>query len=197
MNDATNISELGEAIYPHLNRPDVKFNENGEYKVNLQIPEDKAKGMIAIYEKAIQDSISEAEAKLNGKKVKLAPKPYSIENGQAVFKYKMKATGINRKTKEPFSQRPALFDAKKNPLNPSSCNIWGGSKMKIAYVLRSYYSPALGAGVTAQLKAVQIIELVESKQMDLFAKEDGYENTTSPEEMNNVPKTEVQTSTDF
>ncbi len=197
MNDATNISELGVAIYPHLNRPDVKFNENGEYKVNLQIPEDKAKGMIAIYEKAIQDSISEAEAKLNGKKVKLAPKPYSIENGQAVFKYKMKATGINRKTKEPFSQRPALFDAKKNPLNPSSCNIWGGSKMKIAYVLRSYYSPALGAGVTAQLKAVQIIELVEGKQMDLFAKEDGYENTTSPEEMNNVPKTEVQTSTDF
>ena len=197
MNDATNISELCEAIYPHLNRPDVKFNENGEYKVNLQIPEDKAKGMIAIYEKAIQDSISEAEAKLNGKKVKLAPKPYSIENGQAVFKYKMKATGINRKTKEPFSQRPALFDAKKNPLNPSSCNIWGGSKMKIAYVLRSYYSPALGAGVTAQLKAVQIIELVEGKQLDLFAKEDGYENTTSPEEMNNVPKTEVQTSTDF
>ena len=197
MNDATNISELGEALYPHLNRPDVKFNENGEYKVNLKIPEDKAKGMIAIYEKAIQDSISEAEAKLNGKKVKLAPKPYSIENGQAVFKYKMKATGINRKTKEPFSQRPALFDAKKNPLNPSSCNIWGGSKMKIAYVLRSYYSPALGAGVTAQLKAVQIIELVEGKQLDLFAKEDGYETTTSPEEMNNVPKTEVQTSTDF
>ena len=197
MTDATNISELGEAIYPHLNKPDVKFNENGEYKVTLKIPEDKAKGMIAIYEKAIQDSISEAEAKLNGKKVKLAPKPYSIENGQAVFKYKMKATGINRKTKEPFSQRPALFDAKKNPLNPSSCNIWGGSKMKIAYVLRSYYSPALGAGVTAQLKAVQIIELVEGKQLDLFAKEDGYENTTSPEEMNNVPKTEVQTSTDF
>jgi len=197
MNDATNISELGEAIYPHLNRPDVKFNENGEYKVNLKIPKAKAKGMIAIYEKAIQDSISDAEAKLNGKKVKLAPKPYSIEDGQVIFKYKMKATGINRKTKEPFSQRPALFDAKKNPLNPSSCNIWGGSKMKIAYVLRSYYSPALGAGVTAQLKAVQIIELVEGKQMDLFAKEDGYETTTSPEEMNNVPKTEVQASTDF
>ena len=197
MNDATNISELGEAIYPHLNRPDVKFNENGEYKLTLKIPEAKAKGMISIYEKAIQNSISDAEQKLNGKKVKIAPKPYSIENGFALFKYKMKATGINRKTKEPFSQRPALFDAKKNPLNPSSCNIWGGSKMKIAYVLRSYYSPALGAGVTAQLKAVQIIELVESKQMDLFAKEDGYETTTSPEEMNNVPKTEVQTSTDF
>ena len=195
-NATTNISELGEALYPHLNRPDVKFNEAGEYKVTLKIPEAKAKSMIAIYEKAIQDSISEAEQKLNGKKVKLAPKPFSVEDGYALFKYKMKATGVNRKTKEPFSQRPALFDAKKNPLNPTSCNIWGGSKMKIAYILRAYYSPALGAGVTAQIKAVQIIELVESKQMDLFSKEDGFEATPT-EEMNNVPKTEVQTSTDF
>ena len=142
-------------------------------------------------------SISKAETELKGKKVKVAPKPFSVEDGFALFKYKMKATGINRKTKEPFSQRPLLFDAKKNPLNPSSCNIWGGSKMKIAYVLRSYYSPALGAGVTAQLKAVQIIELVEGKQMDLFAKEDGYETKTSAEEMNNVPQAEVQKSTDF
>ena len=196
MKDATMISELGEAIYPHLNKPDVKFKENGEYKVTLKIPEAKAKGMISIYEKAIENSISEAEQKLNGKKVKLAPKPYSVENGFALFKYKMKARGVNRKTKEPFSQRPALFDAKKNPINPSSCNIWGGSKMKIAYFLRPYYSPALGAGVTSQIKAVQVIELVESKQQDLFTKEDGYE-ATSNEEMNNVPKTEVQTSTDF
>jgi len=195
-NATTNISELGEALYPHLNRPDVKFNEAGEYKVTLKIPEAKAKSMIASYEKAIQDSISEAEQKLNGKKVKLAPKPFSVEDGYALFKYKMKATGVNRKTKEPFSQRPALFDAKKNPLNPSTCNIWGGSKMKIAYNLRAYYSPALGAGVTAQLKAVQIIELVEGKQLDLFSKEDGFE-TTPTEEMNNVQRTEVQTSTDF
>ena len=196
MKDATMISELGEAIYPHLNKPDVKFNENGEYKVTLKIPEAKAKGMISIYEKAIENSISEAGQKLNGKKVKLAPKPYSVENGFALFKYKMKARGVNRKTKEPFSQRPALFDAKKNPINPSSCNIWGGSKMKVAYFLRAYYSPALGAGVTSQIKAIQVIELVESKQQDLFTKEDGYE-ATSNEEMNNVPKTEVQTSTDF
>ena len=36
MNDAK-ISALGEAIYPHLNKPDVKFNENGEYKVTLKV----------------------------------------------------------------------------------------------------------------------------------------------------------------
>ena len=197
MSDSTNISDLGEFVYPHLNKPDVRFNEAGEYKLTLKLPKNQALRMVTLIDKELDASMAEAEKENKGKKIKQAPKPYKIEDGDAVFKFKMKATGINRKTKEPFSQRPALFDAKKNPLNPSSCNIWGGSKMKIAYVLRSYYSPALGAGVTAQLKAVQIIELVEGKQMDLFAKEDGYENTTSPEEMNNVPKTEVQTSTDF
>jgi hypothetical protein len=72
MNEATHVSELGEAIYPHLNKPDVKFNENGEYKVKLKVPEAKAKGMIALYEKAIQDSISKAETELKGKKVKVS-----------------------------------------------------------------------------------------------------------------------------
>ena len=30
------ISAMGEAIYPHLNKPDVKFSEAGEYKVTLK-----------------------------------------------------------------------------------------------------------------------------------------------------------------
>ena len=33
----TRVSVVGEAVYPHLNRPDVRFNEYGEYKVTLKI----------------------------------------------------------------------------------------------------------------------------------------------------------------
>ena len=29
----TRVSVIGEAIYPHLNKPDVRFNENGEYEI--------------------------------------------------------------------------------------------------------------------------------------------------------------------
>ena len=44
MSDNATISvELGEAIYPHLNKPDVKFNENGEYKVTLKYLKQKQK----------------------------------------------------------------------------------------------------------------------------------------------------------
>ena len=41
MNDAK-ISAMGEAIYPHLNKPDVKFSEAGEYKVTLKVKKSDA-----------------------------------------------------------------------------------------------------------------------------------------------------------
>ena len=88
-----------------------------------------------------------------------------------------------------------LFDAKKNPI-PLSTIIWGGSKMRVAYNLVSYYTPMLGAGITARLKAVQVIELVEGKDSNLFEKEDGYEATPKAEVISNETS-EVQESKDF
>ena len=56
----------------------------------------------------------------------------------------------------------------------------------------------LGAGVTARLKAVQVIELVEGKDSNLFDKEDGYETTPEPKaEVISNDQTEVQESKDF
>jgi len=198
MSDAeTHISESGEFVYPHLTKPDTRFDEAGLYSVTLKLPEAQAKNMISLIDKSIENSIADAETNNKGKKIKVAPKPYKVEEGNAFFKFKMKATGINRRTQESFSQRPAVLDAKKNPI-PSSTSIWGGSKGKIAFTLRPYYVPALGAGVTAQLKAVQILELVEggSKQLDLFKEEEGFSTSTS-QETNSNETSEVQTSSDF
>jgi|TARA_R110000822_G_scaffold248062_1_gene375825 hypothetical protein len=192
MNDAK-ISALGEAIYPHLNKPDVKFSEAGEYKVTLKVNKSDASKMLGEYKQAIDDSLIKAEKENKGKTIQSAPIPYTEEGDYVFFKYKLKATGTNFKTKEKFSQRPALFDAKNNPID-NSILIFGGSKMKIAYSLVPYFTPMLGAGITARIKAVQVIELVEGKQMNLFDKEDGYE--AKSESQNEIP-TEVQESKDF
>lgn len=194
MSDNATISALAEFVYPHLNKPDVRFNEAGEYKVNLKVPQKQALEMVTLIDKKLDEAIAEAEKDNKGKKIKQAPKPYKLEDGHYIFKFKMKATGINRKTKESFSQRPALFDANKNPF-PQSTSIWGGTKGKVAFVAKGYFVPALGAGVTLQLRAVQIIDLVEggNKQGDLFNKEDGY----TVQETNEVQSSEIQTSTDF
>ena len=197
MSQTTNISEIGEAIYPHLNKPDVRFSEAGEYKVTLKVAKSDATAMLKLYNSAIEDALKLAEQNHKGKGIKNAPKPFTEEDKFVFFKFKMKATGVNQKTKEKFSQRPQLFDAKKNPV-PLSTIIWGGSKMRVAYNLVPYYTPMLGAGVTARLKAVQVIELVEGKDSNLFSKEDGYEATPEPKaEVISNETSEVQESKDF
>ena len=197
MSQTTNISEIGEAIYPHLNKPDVRFSEAGEYKVTLKVAKSDATAMLKLYNSAIEDALKLAEQNHKGKGIKNAPKPFTEEDKFVFFKFKMKATGINQKTKEKFSQRPQLFDAKKNPI-PLSTLIWGGSKMRVAYNLVPYYTPMLGAGITARLKAVQVIELVEGKDSNLFSKEDGYEATPEPKpEVISNETSEVQESKDF
>ena len=197
MSQTTNISEIGEAIYPHLNKPDVRFSEAGEYKVTLKVAKSDATAMLKLYNSAIEDALKLAEQNHKGKGIKNAPKPFTEENDYVFFKFKMKATGVNQKTKEKFSQRPQLFDAKKNPI-PLSTLVWGGSKMRVAYNLVPYYTPMLGAGITARLKAVQVISLVEGKDSNLFSKEDGYETTPEPKaEVISNETSEVQESKDF
>ena len=197
MSQQTNISEIGEAIYPHLNKPDVRFSEAGEYKVTLKVAKSDATAMLKLYNSAIEDALKLAEQNHKGKGIKNAPKPFTEEDNFVFFKFKMKATGVNQKTKEKFSQRPQLFDAKKNPI-PLSTLIWGGSKMRVAYNLVPYYTPMLGAGITARLKAVQVISLVEGKDSNLFSKEDGYETTPEPKaEVISNETSEVQESKDF
>ena len=197
MSQTTNISEIGEAIYPHLNKPDVRFSEAGEYKVTLKVAKSDATAMLKLYNSAIEDALKLAEQNHKGKGIKNAPKPFTEEDNFVFFKFKMKATGVNQKTKEKFSQRPQLFDAKKNPI-PLSTIIWGGSKMRVAYNLVPYYTPMLGAGIRARLKAVQVISLVEGKDSNLFSKEDGYETTPEPKaEVISNETSEVQESKDF
>ena len=197
MSQTTNISEIGEAIFPHLNKPDVRFNEAGEFKVTLKVAKSDATAMLKLYNSAIEDALKLAEQNHKGKGIKNAPKPFTEEDNFVFFKFKMKATGVNQKTKEKFSQRPQLFDAKKNPI-PLSTLIWGGSKMRVAYNLVPYYTPMLGAGITARLKAVQVISLVEGKDSNLFSKEDGYETTPEPKaEVISNETSEVQESKDF
>ena len=191
----TKVSVAGEAIYPHLMKPDVRFNELGEYKVTLKIGKQDASQMVKDINQAIEDSLAKAQKDNKGKTVKSAPKPFKEESGNVFFKFKMKASGVNKKTQEKFTQRPQLLDSKKNPISPNT-SIWGGSIMKIAYEPFPYFTPMLGAGVSLRLKAVQVIKLVEGKSNNVFKEEDGFE--TTPERKNsNVQSQEVQTSSDF
>ena len=190
----TKVSVTAEAVYPHLVKPDVRFNELGEYKVTLKVAKQDASEMVKEIEKSIEDSLAKAEKENKGKSVKSAPKPYKEESDHVFFKFKMKASGVNKKTQEKFTQRPQLLDSKKNPISPNT-SIWGGSIMKVAYQPVPYFTPMLGAGISLRLKAVQVIKLVEGKSDNVFKEEDGFE--TTPERTNSDVSSEVQKSSDF
>ena len=74
----TKVSVAGEAIYPHLMKPDVRFNELGEYKVTLKIAKQDASQMVKDIDQAIEDSLAKAQKDNKGKTVKSAPKPYYL-----------------------------------------------------------------------------------------------------------------------
>lgn len=195
----------GTFRYPALDKPDYgneKFPKpNGSYKVQLILSQADAEPMIAklqpIFDKAIEDGKVEfsklkVEARKKLKELQVndlySPeydKDTEEETGNIIFKFEMAASGTNAK-KEPWSRKPAIFDAKGKPLKPVP-PIWGGTEGKISYEAAPYFIPGTGAaGLKLRLNAVQIIELVSGGQRDAgaygFGEEDGYEGSEGTEE---------------
>ncbi len=93
------VTPPGIALFPRLNEPDEKFNENGVYYVKLRLTAEDAAPIIAacdaIAEDAFQNALSEAKTERERKKVKLADPAYIMEEddsgnetGNVIFNFK-------------------------------------------------------------------------------------------------------------
>ena len=160
-------SPFGKAIYPHLQKPDTHFAKGdmtkAKYHVKLELNAEDAKDLVARCDNVVAKAILEEEG--NGKKKKTLKKSdftgYTKDGDKFIFHFKMKANGVNHKTGEAFSQRPAIVDNDLKPLDPD-LNVWGGSILRVSYTTNGWYSDMLGgAGCTLRLKSVQVKDLVE------------------------------------
>lgn len=191
----TMVTPLGEAIYPRLMKPDTRFNELGEYRITLKIKKLEAAKMILDIDNHLEQTIATFEKEAKGKKIRLSTKPYTVEGDFFILKMKLKASGVNKKTQQKFQQRPVVVDAKKNPMTVDTY-IGSGSMCKCVFDLIPYNSPLVGAGVSARLKMVQVIELVTKDKADnLLQEEEGYVTDKAQTISNEVPQ--VQKNTDF
>lgn len=155
---------IGVTEYPWLTQPDTAFNPEGVYHTKLIVPGDKAEEHIKVINDVIAKQIAEQHKKApdNIKAIKRAPLPYvRQEDGTVKFTFKMKASGINSKTKQPFTQKPNIVDGQLQPLDPDK-NIFGGSKVKIVYEPVGYNVSSTGVGCTLRLKTVQVAKLVDN-----------------------------------
>ena len=120
----TITTETGVALYPWLTKPDTKYSEEGEYKVNLILSKENAAPIIKTIVGVHEDNYKEQLKIQKKKSVTQAAPPFSEElddngkpTGNYIFKFKSKA-----------AYKPAIFDAKGNPLIDPP--IWGGSELK-------------------------------------------------------------------
>ena len=68
----TYTSPFGKAIYPHLSKKDVKWKQEGEYHVDLEVDEDKALELVTLIDKHVEKALSDEKAKGKRKTLKKA-----------------------------------------------------------------------------------------------------------------------------
>ena len=152
----TITTPVGIARYPSLNRPDTKFDDIGVYKVNLEMSSEDAEPFLKQVEALFAEFVADKKRELKKDKLKLHAAPWEENDGVTMLKLRVKAVGKNKEGEE-FSRAPKLFNASGEVITD---NIGGGSKLKAAVVPYCWYTASLGAGVTLQPKAVQVLNLV-------------------------------------
>lgn len=194
------ITPTGTASWPRLSEPDTKFKAEGEYSIKLKLSGSAAAELNAVIEEAHTASfeqnkkaIAEAKAKEKNPKKRAEIKERAdlpckevYENdeptGEFEFNFKMKASGVSKKTGKPWTRKPAVFNAKGRPLPADEiAKVGGGSDVKVAYEITPFYTAALGAGVSLRLEAVQVIAIKSFTDRSAgafgFGAEDGYDGT--------------------
>jgi hypothetical protein len=101
--------------------------------------------------------------------------PWEENDGVTKLKLRVKAMG-QTKEGELFSRQPKMFDVSGKAVTE---NIGGGSKLKAAVVPYFWYTASLGAGITLQPKAIQILDL-QTWSSGGSAEAYGFEVTEAP-----------------
>lgn len=153
--------------YPKLIEPETKFNPEGDYKVAAVIPAEDAAQLADQLDKLFEQHKASLKAQAPNQKFKAVDPSYGFDeiDGKPVFvvSCKMRAKGVSRDGRA-WTSAPALFDASGSPVKDREAlrGMWSGTTGRVSFEACPFYNPALGAGVTLRLKAVQIIDLVES-----------------------------------
>ena len=186
----------GVAVYPALNVPDTKFKPEGEYAVRLAFDPnaEDAQKMVAELERRRDVAWDEHLASLKDESErKKFTKAYSKapvfteevdkegdETGRILINFKMKASGVNKKTGKTWKQSPTILDARgKKMENPPE--IYGGSVLRIGFETTSGPVPSSKLFyLSCRLLAVKVLDLVtkggySAEQLGLGDEEEGYE----------------------
>ena len=186
------VTPAGKAVWPRLNSPDTKFDEDGVYKTDLVLSAEASEDLREAIDQIAEDGWKEAISKESKPAKKNALKKYKYhapyfpeeddqtgeETGNYVFRFKTRA-----KNRDGSVKKLPLVDAKKNPVGEI---VGSGSTIKIAFTPNPYQMPTTKQyGCTLYLNAVQVLDLVGAggSGVSAFDEEEGFESEEAPEEV--------------
>lgn len=169
------IKLKGTAKFCHLNEPNKRFNtEFGIWSCDLAVDSDQAEVLKQTLRPLFEEELQKIQDANPGKEIKKAEKPFSEQSdGTTLVKIKRKGGGRRADGTTYTLSSPALYDSAGKPL-PEDVQIWGGSKMNVAFRPNFWYSAALGFGVSLDLEAVQVIELANGGVSNVAAEAFGF-----------------------
>ena len=161
----------GTAVWPRLDTPDTKFDDDGLYSCKLHVSEGDFKAFEAQINKQVEADYK-AECAAQGKdKIKRAdstPIRITDEGDYEIFA-KQKAK-VHTKSKGTLEFSIAAYDSlgkrfveldDEGDEVPYVPKVGSGSTLKLAVELNTWFVPRQGFGYTLRLRAVQVIDLVE------------------------------------
>ena len=169
------IKLKGTAKYCHLNEPNKRFNaEFGVWSCDLVVSSEQAEVLKQTLRPLYEEELQKAQDANPGKEIKQAQKPFDEQSdGTSLVRIKRKGGGRRADGTTYTLSSPALYDSAGKPL-PEDVQIWGGSKMNVAFRPNFWYIPALGFGVSLDLEAVQVIELANGGVSNVAAEAFGF-----------------------
>lgn len=184
------VTPPGIAVWPKLTKPDTQFKKEGEYRVQLRMPRGRAD--VDAFLEELQKKF-DAHAAVCGNNKELSPKARKPADppwkdvldedekptGEVDVNFKMTAQILGKDGREGWTQRPGLFDAHRNPIDPENVKVGGGSTIRVSFEVMPFAVALVGCGLSLRMRAVQILNLVEYAPMSAkamgFEEEEGFD----------------------
>jgi hypothetical protein len=169
------VTPVGTAKYPHVNTPNTRFNDEGDYSCDIIITKEEADALNLQFQPLFDAEYHAKLEELGKQKLKLSDPPVrEDDDGNWVVKAKLKnvLAGVYKNGDPRPAKSIALYDSQGKPLKDTL--VRGGSRVKLAVRPRFWYVASTGFGMSLDLLAVQVIELGDGGLSDKAAESFGF-----------------------
>lgn len=170
-----------------------------KYQAQILLSKEEGEALVKTLEE-----LQAAQFVKEGRKGKLAPlpcQPYAVQDkdtGKEIpdkdGRYILKTNLDETTSKGTLNPKPIVINAHKQPVT-GNLNIGEGTIARLQVLFKGYKAP-IGIGVSAKLKGVQIINLVEYQNnnfsIDMFDEEEGFDGVGEEFTEEEVTTTEVE-----